>query len=319
MDNEHVKVKRLYPIHSRSLSENEGASSPQASHFLVRGRSGSDVATFSLVQIKQNKNEGKEGKEKMARNEKCNLSSPRLMLRSSSSRMLGEDKCKNEAAGNAHLENTNEDCTIRRSRSGSGSMVFSAIKVKKDSKFSNARGYPINLPSTEPIQSVLETLQSWSKDEEIKHEQRLRDRAVSFSNQSLLHSAISRDDVVELSNLIDSGNLDLNAPDEVGITLLHRAAIDGSCRCLNFLLSCGADVDVNDFEGWTPLHDAVFHGQIRCAVILLISGANVEAETKDFLKPIEMAEDEEMILVVGRAMALNQTGQNSNYDKETLV
>lgn len=318
MESEHVKVKRLYPIHSRSLSENEGASLSPASHFLVRGRSGSDVATFSLVQIKKDKSEGKEGNGKMARNENGSLSSSRLMLRSSSSRMLSEDKCKGEAAGDTHSGNS-EDCTIRRSRSGSGSMVFSTIKVKKDSKFSNARGYPINLPSTEPIQSVLETLQSWSKDEEIKQEQRLRNRTVSFSNQSLLHPAISRDDVMELSNLIDSGNLDLNAPDEVGITLLHRAAIDGSYRCLNFLLSCGADVDVTDFEGWTPLHDSVFHGHIRCAVILLISGANVEAETKDFLKPIEMAEDEEMILVVGRAMALNPTGQNLNYDKETLV
>lgn len=277
------------------------------------------MATFSLVQINKDKNEGKKDKEKMARNEKGNRSPSRLMLRSSSSRVLDEDECENGAAGNAQLGNSNEVCTIGRSRSGSGSMVFSAIKVKKDSKFSNARGYPINLPSTERIQSVLETLHSWNRDEESKQEQTLRNRAVSFSDQSLLHSAVSRDDVEELSNLIDSGNVDLNTPDEVGITLLHRAAIDGSYRCLNFLLSCGADVDVTDLEGWTPLHDSVFHGHLRCAVILLISGANVEAETKDFLKPIEMAEDEEMILVVGRAMALNQTGQNSNYDKETLV
>lgn len=307
-----MKVKRLYAIHSRSLSENDSASSPPSSHFLVQGRSGSDVATFSLVQIKKDKKEGKEIKGKMARNSPL-FSRP--MLRSSSGRGLNDGNC----AGNANLESTTGDCSIKRSRSGSGSMVFSSIKDKKESKFSNARGYPISLPSTEPIQSVLERLQSWNKDEEIKQEQRVHSRAVSFSNQSLLHSAISRDDVSEFSNLIDSENPDLNAPDEVGITLLHRAAIDGSYRCLNFLLSRGADVDVTDFEGWTPLHDSVFHGHIRCAVILLISGANVEAETKDFLKPIEMAEDEEMILVVGRAMALNKTGQNPNYDKETLV
>lgn len=313
MDSDKIKVKRLYPrAHPRSLSENSESISSPASHFLVRGRSGSEVATFSLVQIKKDKNGLKEDKGKMARNENDSLFS-RLMLRSK--RAFGRE---NET-GNAHLANTNEDLIIRRARSGSGSMVFSSIKVKKDSKFSNARGYPINLPSTEPIQSGLETLQSCSKDEEIKQEKRLRHRAVSFSSRPLLHSAISRDDVVELTSLIDSENLDLNDPDEVGMTLLHRAAIDGSYRCINFLLSRGADMDVADFEGWTPLHDSVFHGHTRCAVILLISGANVEAETKDFLKPIEMAEDEEMILVVGRAMALNHIGQNPNYDKETLV
>ena len=310
MDNEHLKVKRLYSIpDSRSLGEDASITSAPGSQFLVRGRSGTDVATFSLVQINKDKNEGKEVKGKMARNGPL---VGRLGMRSSSGRVLTDGK----SVGNTNSESAAEDCPINRSRSGSGSMVFSSIKDKKEVKFSNARGYPINLPSTEPIRSVLDRLQSWNKDEDTK---RVRSQAVSFSNQSLLHSAISRDDVVELSDLIDSENPDLNAPDEVGITLLHRAAIDGSYRCLNFLLSRGADVDVTDFEGWTPLHDSVFHGHIRCAVILLISGADVEAETKDFLKPIEMAEDEEMILVVGRSMALNKTGQNPNYDKETLV
>lgn len=313
MDKEHIRVRRLYSVPgSRRLRKDQSTSSQPLPHFLVRERNGGDVATFSLVQIKKGKNEGKESKGKMARN---NPMSSRLRLRSSSGRVLSDGNC----VGNASLESAAEDCPINRSRSGSGSMVFSPVKDKREHKFSNAGGYPINLPSTEPIQSILERLQSWSKDEEIKQDKRVRSRAVSFSNQSLLHSAISRDDIVELSDLIDCENLDLNAPDEVGITLLHRAAIDGSYRCLNFLLSQGADVDVTDFEGWTPLHDSVFHGHIRCAIILLISGADVEAETKDFIKPIEMAEDEEMILVVGRSMALNKTGQNPNYDKETLV
>ena len=315
MDKKHIRVKRLYSVpDSRSLGEDESITSLPTPQFLVRGRHGSDTATFSLVKIKKGKNEGKEIKGKTARNNRDSPSS-QLRFRSSSSRVLSDGNC----VGNANLDSAAEDCTINRSRSGSGSMVFSPVKDKREHKFSNAGGYPINLPSTEPIQRVLERLQSWNKDEEVKQDQRVRSRAVSFSNQSLLHSAISHDDIEELSDLIDSENPDLNTPDEVGITLLHRAAIDGSYRCLNFLLSLGADVDVTDFEGWTPLHDSVFHGHIRCAVILLISGADVEAETKDFIKPIEMAEDEEMILVVGRSMALNKTGQNPNYDKETLV
>lgn len=307
---EKIKVKRLYPIHSRSLSENE--STPSATPFLVKGRSGSETATFSLVETKK---DGKEGMEKMTRSENDNFFS-RLKLRSR--RVLSVDKYENDTGNAPCLE---KDCSIKRSRSGSGSMVFSAVKFKKNSKFSNAQGYPINLPSPEPIPSDVDAIPSQcSKDNEISEQEKLRRRTVSFSNKSLLHSAITRDDVVELTSLIDSeGDLDLNEPDDLGVTMMHRAAIDGSYRCLNFLLSRGADVEVTDFDGWTPLHDSVFHGHIRCVVILLISGANVEAETKDFLKPIEMAEDEEMILVVGRAMALIKSGQNPNYDKETLV
>ena len=95
--------------------------------------------------------------------------------------------------------------------------------------------------------------------------------------------------------------------------------MDGSNHCLSLLISRGAHVDVVDDDGWTPLHDAVFHGQGRCAFYLLSAGADVEAETNDFLKPIEMAENEDMILIVGRAMTLNGARQNQNYDKETLV
>ena len=60
MDKEHIKVKRLYSRSvpdSRSLREDESTTSPPTPQFLVRGRNGGDVATFSLVQIKKDKNE----------------------------------------------------------------------------------------------------------------------------------------------------------------------------------------------------------------------------------------------------------------------
>ena len=320
MDSEprHIKVRRVFAKpHSRSLSENE-SSSTSGLPFVVRprGRSGSDTM-FSLVQVKRDKNEAREDKDSQPRI-KSRKALQRPISTGSPYSAFGDNNEDENQKDNLFVGSSNEDFVVRRSRSGSGSMVFSSIRVKQDSEFSNARGYPINLLSSKYF-SV--KVQGWGKDDqyqEAAHDKH-RSRAVSFSNQSLLHSAISRDDVDELSSLIDSENFDLNLPDEVGITMLHRAAIDGSYRCLNYLLSRGADVDVTDQEGWTPLHDTVFHGHIRCAVFLLISGADVEAETKDFMKPIEMAEDEEMILVVGRAMALNKTGQNSNYDKETLV
>lgn len=313
----HIKVKRVYPkLHLRSWTDNENISLSD-SNFLVRRRERIDAAMFSVVKVNRDENERSKDGTALWKHNKNEASQRKI----SSPCDASDNANNNEALNESFLmEKTREDCVLRRARSGSGSMVFPSIKVKRrDSDSSNAQGYPINLPSNE---YVFERPNGWKEDKEIEQELKSRPRAVSFSNQSLLYSAISRDDVAELSELIDSENLDPNIPDEVGITMLHRAAIDGSYRCLNFLLSRGAEINVTDQDGWTPLHDAVFHGHIRCAVFLLTSGADVEAETKDFLKPIEMADDDDMILIVGRAMALNKTGQNSQnsgYDKETLV
>ena len=310
-----IKVKLIYPKpHLRSFSEDDNIALSD-SNLLVRGRRAMETM-FSVVQVKRDKNEAREYEDNLGRN-KDGSAFQRPTL--SWYRTL-DDTDETETQTESFLSRRITDgCIIRRARSGSGSMVFPSLKfIRQDSAESrNAVGYPINLTARK---YALETTKRRDQEDEIEQEPKHGSRRkVSFSNQSLLYSAISRDDVAELSGLIDSEDLDLNLRDEVDMTMLHHAAIDGSYRCLNFLLSKGAEIDVTDRKGWTPLHDAVFHGQIRCAVFLLTSGADVEAETKDFLKPIEMAEDEEMILVVGRAMALNNTGKNSNYDKETLV
>ena len=206
-----------------------------------------------------------------------------------------------------------EDYTIKRTRSGSGSFVFSIV-IQRSSESTNPRCYPIKASLEQRVQKSIKPSHPGNGDPADHNSTRVRPRAVSFSTESLLCSAIARDDVSEICCLIDRGDLNPNKPNETGITPLHRAAIDGSYRCLDFLLSRGADVDVIDNDGWTPLHDTVFHGHVQCAKRLLVSGANVEMETNNFVKPIEMAEDEEMIVVIGRAMASN----NTIPERETL-
>lgn len=143
-------------------------------------------------------------------------------------------------------------------------------------------------------------------------------KKVSFDAEELLHDAIQRDDVDELCDLLTKERyLDLEKPNRFGITPLHRAAIDGGYRCLAFLLSRNVNVKVRDMYGWTPLHDAVYHGHIRCAAALITAGADVEAETNDFIKPIEITPDDEMLLLVGRAMT--SPGYVYDQDRETLV
>lgn len=146
----------------------------------------------------------------------------------------------------------------------------------------------------------------------------IQDKKVSFYKEALLHDAIQRDDLTELCDLLNKHqDIDLELANSYGLTPLHRAAIDGSYRCLNLLLSRNVNVKVRDIYGWTPLHDAVYHGHIRCAAALITAGSNVEAETNDFTKPIEMAHEDEMLLLVGRAMT--SPGYVYDPDRETLV
>lgn len=311
----YIKVKRVYlKPHPTSISESENVSLIGSSDVIEQRTRKVVDAVFSEFQIIRDINKTKEDNYSDGIKNKRKISSPYYTF--SQTR-----EC--ECAQNETFKASDYRKTIK-TLSGSGSVVFPLMNSKQQGPdfSSEGGGYPIHFSSTKYGLKVPERCsvdQVTKIDQDTKRDNRRAPRTVSFCNQPLLYSAISRDDVEELSNLIDSNGLDVNLPDEAGITMLHRAAVDGSNHCLSLLISRGAHVDVVDHDGWTPLHDAVFHGQGRCAFYLLSAGANVEAETNDFLKPIEMAENEDMILIVGRAMALNGARQNQNYDKETLV
>ena len=259
----HIKVKRVsLNLHSRSFSENNESTSSLASSVLPRGRSISDPM-FSVVRIKTDESEASEFEDKdhLETGNENNLGFPSLKTSSFYSTL---DTYQEEIPREA--EKTNRDLAVWRFRSGSDSLVFSSLTDQSDSQLLKATGHPLFSFLREQSSEALKCNSHEENNNQESSVWKRRSRTVSFSSHSLLCSAISQDDVEELSNLIDCENPDLNLPDEFGNTLLHRAAIDGSYRCLNFLLSRGAEVDVTDNRGWTPLHDTVFHGHTRCAV-----------------------------------------------------
>jgi len=67
-------------------------------------------------------------------------------------------------------------------------------------------------------------------------------------------------------------------PEEEGITPLHQAAYNGSCKKMRNLIKKGVDVNATDIHGWTPLHDAVMEGHTRVVRMLIAAGANVNAQ-----------------------------------------
>ncbi|XP_031573843.1 uncharacterized protein LOC116307692 [Actinia tenebrosa] len=135
-----------------------------------------------------------------------------------------------------------------------------------------------------------------------------REKRVQFTSDVLLDIAIANDEFVEACHLIKSRKVDINRPGPNGLTPLHRAATEGSYDCLQLLIDQGANVDIRDENGCTPLHDAVYHGNVRCVLALLKAGANVSIQTNDWLSVLELANGEEMLLIVGRALILYELG-----------
>ena len=162
-----------------------------------------------------------------------------------------------------------------------------------------------NRTASDPQKVMVKRALTWNSTRGKKSFPPLRQRVkkhVQFPADVLLDVAVRNDDFVETCNLIKSGKVDYNRVGCNSLTPLHRAAIDGSYKCLQLLIDLGANVNIQDEQGWRPLHDAVFHGHVQCAVALINAGADLDAETDDFRTVLDLAENDRMLRTVGRAL-----------------
>lgn len=80
----------------------------------------------------------------------------------------------------------------------------------------------------------------------------------------------------------------VNAADQNGWTLLHRAAIFGQTRIIRLLLSHGANPNTPDNKRWIPLHCAStgYAAHLPSMCLLLRAGSRLEARTTHLLTPL---------------------------------
>ncbi len=80
----------------------------------------------------------------------------------------------------------------------------------------------------------------------------------------------------------------VDAEDELGATLLHRAAQFGRASIVELLLRSGANPNRKDRKRWTPLHNAStgYEQHIPCMCLLLRAGSTVEARTTQLATPL---------------------------------
>ena len=102
--------------------------------------------------------------------------------------------------------------------------------------------------------------------------------------------------------LLERGaDVSLVARHAFGITALHAALAGPDPDLARPLIEAGADVNARQQGGFTPLHTAAQNGSLDLARLLLKRGARADAAAEDGRTPREVARDEAMRELLGRA------------------
>ncbi|KAK7063128.1 hypothetical protein SK128_019325 [Halocaridina rubra] len=95
-----------------------------------------------------------------------------------------------------------------------------------------------------------------------------------------LQEAASTGDMKTLIELLEGGEVDVDATDEKERTALHLAADRGQLEVVSLLLTKECNVNLPDADGRTPLHCAVESGEVGVVEALLAAGADVDVREK---------------------------------------
>ena len=110
-------------------------------------------------------------------------------------------------------------------------------------------------------------------------------------NETRLYFAAERGYTRIVRDLLSSGDHDINAAKENGITPLYIAAQEGHPDVVNALLEKnGIDINVARAKGTTPLHIAAHNGHLKVVNALLArEGIDINAATKSGSTPLHFA------------------------------
>ncbi|MCY4574584.1 MAG: ankyrin repeat domain-containing protein [Gemmatimonadetes bacterium] len=124
--------------------------------------------------------------------------------------------------------------------------------------------------------------------------QRFRDcieeRGLEAWSPWVLHRAAYYTTNPTIVRLLLQAGADPNAPDDNGLTPLHRGSENRNPMVVTHLLDAGADLNARDNDGYTALHWAAAQsGNDRVVKVLLDRGADPFAESNDGRTPLHSA------------------------------
>ncbi|XP_020217170.1 ankyrin repeat domain-containing protein, chloroplastic [Cajanus cajan] len=110
--------------------------------------------------------------------------------------------------------------------------------------------------------------------------------AVDKDGLTVLHKAIGKKQAITNYLLRNSANPFVQ--DKEGATLMHYAVQTASTETIELLLLNNVDINLQDNDGWTPLHLAVQTQRPNLVRLLLLKGANKTLRNKDGLTPLDL-------------------------------
>jgi ankyrin repeat protein len=90
--------------------------------------------------------------------------------------------------------------------------------------------------------------------------------------------AVKSRNIEEVRKILELSNLDINAKDINGGTVLHTAAKEGFTDIIELLIKFGATIDAQNYQERTALHEAVLNTKYQAVEILLKYGAQVDSK-----------------------------------------
>ncbi|PKL51291.1 MAG: hypothetical protein CVV42_00130 [Candidatus Riflebacteria bacterium HGW-Riflebacteria-2] len=104
------------------------------------------------------------------------------------------------------------------------------------------------------------------------------------------HDLIREGDLKQVRTSLARDSVLANMADEIGMSPLHIAVINGHLRIVNVLINAGAEVNATDkLKRLTPLHYAAFHNYPRIMLFLLSRRADHSMADSDGNQPLHFA------------------------------
>ncbi|KAK3413736.1 hypothetical protein EUGRSUZ_I02298 [Eucalyptus grandis] len=128
----------------------------------------------------------------------------------------------------------------------------------------------------------------FTKEEKVLLNGRIPDLAAATSDKWLPLHTLAASGEFYLMNALLKHNVDINAVDKEGATLMHYAVQTASSQAIKILLLYNIDINLQDNDGWTPLHLAVQSRRTDVVRLLLIKGADKTIKNQDGMTPLDL-------------------------------
>lgn len=109
-------------------------------------------------------------------------------------------------------------------------------------------------------------------------------------NAAAFHDLVRNGELEEVRQNLAHDDVLANMADEIGMSPLHIAVINGHLRLANILINAGAEVNATDrLKRMTPLHYAAFHNYPKVMLFLLSRRADHSMADSDGNLPLHFA------------------------------